>query len=445
MRSFDVGRVVRGVVLLAAGGAQLACSGEAGVEPSAEPRLGKLAAALEGDEPIELRISGADRFTPSSGLFSVPCAAGDDIAAPPTLATPETIDVTFTNDSEDTYSVYWIDYDGALVLYNTLAPHTSFTQPSFSGHPWLVTDLFDCQIVLTMGHGVRSGPATLASEGVAVLASDEVTPENLSSIEFGGTLLDIGDPTTVQWVQVDEQSPTSTVVNALSKTSAPLAARSGNLRLLVKAPATLATGTQLVRLTTFDGRRVDWAFESVVPTLGPPPLRGILWNENFASDDVFPVLTQVQNRFTVDDMTAERAEWMYIFNASQNDEFGVSCEDEPRRGRIGGQEVFYRGGITREESQGRFLGCGESTSCDRLEGTYELGPQGNSIDLTIQRESGPERFVGGWVADIPRDPALWGQLPAPIDGSRFVVLTSTLTGRQIAFEYQLASTCNSFF
>jgi hypothetical protein len=441
MRSFGLSRVVRGGVLSVVAGTALGCSGELAGEPGSAPRLGVLSAALAADEPITLTVSAADGFTSSSGLFPLPCAAGDELRALPTLTA---VDVTFTNDSEDTYAVYWISYDGALVLYNTLAPHTSYTQPSYSGHPWLVTDLFDCQIVLTMGHGVRSGPATLASEGVAVLASDEVTPENLSAIEIGGTLLDIGDPTSVQWVAVDEDNATGTVVDALSKTAAPSAAApTGDVRLLLKAPATLATGTQLVRLTTTSGSIVDWAFESVAPTFGPPPPRGILWHEDFASDDVFPVLTQVQNRFTVADVTAELAEWMYIFNAS-SDASGASCEDEPRQGRVGGQEVFYRGGITREESRGRFLGCGGSTSCDRLEGTYELGPEGNTIDVTIQRDSGPERFVGGWVADIPSDPALWGQLPAPIDGSRYVVLTSTLTGRQIAFEYQLASTCNSF-
>lgn len=443
MRSFDVGRVVRGVVLLAAGGAQLACSGEMGVEPSSEPRLGKLAAALEGDESLVLSSTDAG-FTASSGLYAVPCEAGDDLAAPSTFVTPTPIDLTITNDSEEVQFVYWLGYDGVPVLYYTLAPHTSFVQSSFSGHPWLVTDLFNqCQIVLTVGHGVRSGPATLASEGLAILASDEVTPENLASIEIGGTLLDIGDPTSVQWVQVDEDDATSTVVNALSKTSAPrTAARTTDLRLLLKAPATLATGTQLVRLTTLDGRRVDWAFDSISPTLAPPAPRGILWPDNFASD-VFPVLTEVKPRTMLGDEEATRVQWRYILNGGPpGNGSRPTCEEVPRSGNASGFEVFCEVGFPSDDTDTSPT-CGDrGSTLNVFTGSYEVGPDGNLLDVTIERAGGNERYVGGWVGDIPKDPRERGQLPAPIDGSRYVVLTSVLTGRQLAFQYELTTSCS---
>lgn len=48
--------------------------------------------------------------------------------------------ITFTNDSERTLRIYWIDYNCKETFYNTLPPGQSYTQPTFVTHPWSVRD-----------------------------------------------------------------------------------------------------------------------------------------------------------------------------------------------------------------------------------------------------------------------------------------------------------------
>lgn len=46
--------------------------------------------------------------------------------------------VQFLNDSSQTVSVYWIDYNGLRVLYNHLPAGQSYVQATFVTHPWMV-------------------------------------------------------------------------------------------------------------------------------------------------------------------------------------------------------------------------------------------------------------------------------------------------------------------
>ncbi|MEM9775215.1 MAG: hypothetical protein AAF902_11595 [Chloroflexota bacterium] len=48
--------------------------------------------------------------------------------------------IDFCNLSQQTRKLYWIDFDGYLVLYATLKPHDRFSVKTFLTHPWLVTD-----------------------------------------------------------------------------------------------------------------------------------------------------------------------------------------------------------------------------------------------------------------------------------------------------------------
>ena len=63
-------------------------------------------------------------------------------------------ELVFANrDYERTLTVSWVDYDGGLVEYGTLAPRTLLFQTTFEGHPWLVTDGETC-----VGYFVPSSP-----------------------------------------------------------------------------------------------------------------------------------------------------------------------------------------------------------------------------------------------------------------------------------------------
>jgi VHL beta domain len=47
--------------------------------------------------------------------------------------------VKFTNRSKSTRLIYWIDYDGSRVFYNTLKPNQTYTQQTYVTHPWVTT------------------------------------------------------------------------------------------------------------------------------------------------------------------------------------------------------------------------------------------------------------------------------------------------------------------
>jgi uncharacterized protein (TIGR03437 family) len=51
-----------------------------------------------------------------------------------------TTTIEFVNTTAQTVLVYWLDYGGARVLYQTLAPGTSFLQGTFLTHPWLIAN-----------------------------------------------------------------------------------------------------------------------------------------------------------------------------------------------------------------------------------------------------------------------------------------------------------------
>lgn len=49
------------------------------------------------------------------------------------------VQIEFANATCSVAYVFWIDYDGELVLYKRLRPGQSYFQESYTGHPWLVT------------------------------------------------------------------------------------------------------------------------------------------------------------------------------------------------------------------------------------------------------------------------------------------------------------------
>jgi len=53
----------------------------------------------------------------------------------------EEVTITFTNDSGNILSYYWIDYNGDYAPYYVLMPDQSYDQPSYASHPWAIRDL----------------------------------------------------------------------------------------------------------------------------------------------------------------------------------------------------------------------------------------------------------------------------------------------------------------
>jgi hypothetical protein len=49
-------------------------------------------------------------------------------------------EITFINNSANTISTYWIDYEGRRKFYNSVPPGSSYVQPTYVTHPWVVTN-----------------------------------------------------------------------------------------------------------------------------------------------------------------------------------------------------------------------------------------------------------------------------------------------------------------
>lgn len=48
--------------------------------------------------------------------------------------------ITFVNGSAQAIRIYWIDYNGNRVLYQTLSPGEEYGLNTFLHHPWVITD-----------------------------------------------------------------------------------------------------------------------------------------------------------------------------------------------------------------------------------------------------------------------------------------------------------------
>ncbi len=79
-----------------------------------------------------LTISG---LTPVTELAALPCSLEGTIKS---LTADSSTYITFSNLTSQTRIVYWLDYSGNRVLYNTLPPGISYMQQSYLTDPWVV-------------------------------------------------------------------------------------------------------------------------------------------------------------------------------------------------------------------------------------------------------------------------------------------------------------------
>lgn len=48
------------------------------------------------------------------------------------------VTVIITNSQQDTVYLWWVDYSGNPVLYQSIAPGASITQLTYNTHPWII-------------------------------------------------------------------------------------------------------------------------------------------------------------------------------------------------------------------------------------------------------------------------------------------------------------------
>ena len=64
--------------------------------------------------------------------------------------------VRWVNDRSATIGVYWLNYTGFLVYYESIAPHASFTQSTFRSQAWVMLNgSFDCVGFFNTSNGTQ--------------------------------------------------------------------------------------------------------------------------------------------------------------------------------------------------------------------------------------------------------------------------------------------------
>ncbi|HEY4177900.1 MAG TPA: hypothetical protein VGM90_13730 [Kofleriaceae bacterium] len=56
------------------------------------------------------------------------------------LVSDTSLNLVFSNHTKGTVTIYWLDFKGERVWYNTLAPGDSYTQQTYVTHPWVIVD-----------------------------------------------------------------------------------------------------------------------------------------------------------------------------------------------------------------------------------------------------------------------------------------------------------------
>jgi VHL beta domain len=79
---------------------------------------------------------------PASPAGGAVAAARNDCAITQTRSLTGTVrtNIEFVNRTAGAIKVYWLDYTGKRVYYNTLAAGSSYVQPTWKTHPWVVLD-----------------------------------------------------------------------------------------------------------------------------------------------------------------------------------------------------------------------------------------------------------------------------------------------------------------
>ncbi|MCI0424864.1 MAG: hypothetical protein L0Z47_03310 [Actinobacteria bacterium] len=126
-------------------------------------------------------------------------------------------DLTVINNTDATFQLYWLDYDGARVYYQDSPPRSTVPQPTWLTHPWILTDADGTCYLLIVMNAVQQTMAIGTNTG-----EGPVTP--VPSTEAGVTTTEAGPSTTnpessIPPVAADEEAgpgfPTPLVIGAL--------------------------------------------------------------------------------------------------------------------------------------------------------------------------------------------------------------------------------------
>lgn len=125
-------------------------------------------------------------------------------------------ELTVVNNTDATFGLYWLDYEGERVFYQDAPPHTSQIQPTWLTHPWILADADGTCYLLIVITAVRQTMTIGSTTGEEpVTPIDTTVPATTTSRTTAGT----AGSTTTQAVELDDEGPafpTPLVVGALA-------------------------------------------------------------------------------------------------------------------------------------------------------------------------------------------------------------------------------------
>src|SRR5262245_11254113 len=110
-----------------------------------------------------------------------PCAEADTLRSGFSITATQ---IQFRNDSSGAIKVYWVDTAGGRTLYSTVPSGAGFTQSTFSGHVWLVTDGADMCLALFVA---TADAVTVARIGSANTVSNPCVLRPAAQFTLGPT------------------------------------------------------------------------------------------------------------------------------------------------------------------------------------------------------------------------------------------------------------------
>jgi Tol biopolymer transport system component len=104
--------------------------------PNNDVNFGNAQLRLTDDACIGYTVS--DQPSKTYAIQSPPSSANCNITQDRSTSGDTPTSITFNNVSGRTVDVYWLDYEGNRVYYNTLAPGQGYTQQTYLTHPWVI-------------------------------------------------------------------------------------------------------------------------------------------------------------------------------------------------------------------------------------------------------------------------------------------------------------------
>lgn len=95
-----------------------------------------------------MRLWLALPFVLAAPAFAEDLTRCDELGSLKSVNADVPMSIRFVNETGLYRVVTWLDYEGDVVVYNTLEAGQAYTQETFAGHPWMITNgPGDCTVI----------------------------------------------------------------------------------------------------------------------------------------------------------------------------------------------------------------------------------------------------------------------------------------------------------